>query len=224
MGLREHGSGIDASVQMVAIKLVRLTFSYRADWHGGSMLALIPLIFFARALCHSLEQSSVGKFQIELHWHVLAWVSHTLHRRSSPLGSIQYHGHVWYSHVLDQETCCVLLGFGHEFLGPHLALVKDGCSDICACEGLGCWEGFNNMWFHHTNEGRNIYETPSVGAASPSIHPYFGLPCEMRHVVHQQHKNISVIRPDYHQGLWIFPKHIVCMEYHSGVSFFMFAL
>ena len=46
----------------------------------------------------------------------------------------------------------------------------------------------------------------------------------MRHVVHQQHKNVSVIRPDYHLGLWIFPKHIVYMEYHSGARFFMFAL
>ena len=38
--------------------------------------------------------SSAGKLHTELHWHVLAWVSHTLHRRSSPLGSIQYHGQV----------------------------------------------------------------------------------------------------------------------------------
>ena len=80
---------------------------------------------------------------------------------------------------------------------------------------MDCWEGFNNEWFHHTNDGHNIYETPSVGAANPSIHPYFGVPGEMRHVVHQQHKNV---------GVQIFPKHIVYVEYHLSVIFFMFAL
>ena len=33
---------------------------------------------------------------------------------------------------------------------------REGCSEICACEGMDCWEGFNNLWFHHTNDGRNI--------------------------------------------------------------------
>ena len=62
---RENVSGFDTPFQRVAMKLVRPTSSYMVDWHWGSMLALIPW-FAARALCHYLEHTSVGKFHTEL--------------------------------------------------------------------------------------------------------------------------------------------------------------